>query len=71
MTIQNLPPQSRYNTKNIFLLACYPGPSAPQNFAAFMKPLESELIQLFHGIPIVNCIDPNHKILKAYVCKRT
>src|SRR4051812_26037084 len=61
-------PAIHYKIDNIFLVACYPGPKAPLDFSSFLKPLETDLLQLSQGIPVTNCYDKSHTVLHAYMC---
>lgn len=49
----------------MFLVGMFPGPQPPSKMNSFFMPLIDELIQLFNGVQIENCIDTSHHLLKG------
>lgn len=66
--ILNLPPLIRYKVENILLLSCATSPRQPEEYRAICSHLVYELAILNNGVPVENCFDSSHKILRARLC---
>ena len=54
-TVLNLPRHERFLQENVILIGVIPGPKEPSlHINAFLKPLVSELMDLWRGIPMRN-----------------
>lgn len=53
VSIINLPRELRYRPENIIIVGLIPGPREPQhNINSFLRPLVSELLDFFEGVPM-------------------
>jgi len=65
--ILNLPPEIRYKVENILMISCSTNPRTPEEYKAICSMIVYEANALYKGVPVVNCIDSNHKTLKAKI----
>jgi Transposase family tnp2/Domain of unknown function (DUF4218) len=63
----NLPPEERYQVKNILASLIIPGPKKPKDLDSFLRPLVDELLQLDRGVDAFDGHTMTPFQLKAWV----
>ena len=62
----NLPPEERYQIKNILASMILPGPKKPKNLDSFLRPLVDELKQLDKGVTMIDGNTATPFVLRAW-----
>ena len=63
----NLPPEERFQKKNIISVGNIPGPKKPSDLDSFLWPLVQELLQLEMGVSAFDVIKKSVFLLRAYL----
>jgi hypothetical protein len=63
----NLPPEERYQVKNILAGLLIPGPKKPMDLDTFLQPLVDELLELDKGVPAFDGYTGARFLLRAWV----
>ena len=65
LTILNLPRTQRYKIENTIIVGLIPGPNEPKRINAFLQPIIDQLIQLWHGVDIIESANNSVPTLRA------
>ena len=65
LTILNLPRSQRYQIENTIIVGLIPGPNESKRINTFLQPITDELLQLWHGVNIIERANSSVSTLKA------